>query len=72
MGKKYNIGSKSDMRRFERDLNKQVKSMAADAIQSQSYNVTCPHCSSSFRAHAGKNVCPACRNTVDLSLNINF
>ena len=33
MAKKYNLLSKSDMRRFSRDLEKSVKKQASDAIK---------------------------------------
>lgn len=35
MAKKYNLLSKSDMRRFSRDLEKSVKKQASDAIKKQ-------------------------------------
>ena len=42
MGKKYNLSSKSDMRRFERDLNKSVQNMAVNALHSQAITIECP------------------------------
>ncbi len=72
MSKKYNLGSNSDMRRFERDLNKSVPNMAVNALQSQAITVTCPHCKRKFPAHSGTNTCPFCRKMVNLQLDINF
>lgn len=72
MGKKYNISSKSDMRRFERDLTNKVQSLATETLQKQTYDVTCPHCQATFGAQSGRNICPSCRNNVDLNLNIKF
>lgn len=72
MGKKYNLSSKSDMRRFERDLNKSVQNMAVNALHSQAITIECPKYKRSFSAHSGTNTCPYCRRSVDLKLNINF
>lgn len=72
MSKNYNLNSKSDMRRFERDLNKSVQNMAVNALHSQAITVKCPHCKRSFSARSGANTCPFCRKSVDLKLNINF
>lgn len=72
MSKEYNLGSKSDMRRFERDLNKSVQNVAVNALQSRAITVTCPRCKRKFSAHSGTNTCPFCRQTVDLQLDINF
>lgn len=72
MTKKYNISSKSDMRRFERDLSNKVQSMTYNTLQNRTYDVTCPHCHASIQVHPGKSMCPFCRKEIDLKLNINF
>lgn len=72
MSKKYNLSSKSDMRRFERDLKKSVMDSARQAVQKETYNVTCPHCNRTVKVHAGNNRCSYCGNTIDLTLNIKF
>lgn len=72
MAKKYNLSSKSDMRRFERDLKSNIMDKTRHAAQNGTYNVTCPHCSNTVQVHAGVNRCPYCGNTIDLKLNINF
>ncbi len=72
MSKKYNLGSKSDMHRFEKDLNKSVQNMTVNALQSRSITVTCPRCKRNFPARSGSNTCPFCRNFVNLKLDINF
>lgn len=71
MAKKYNIGSKSDMRRFKRDLTKDIQSMANKAIYNSKYSISCPNCHSQFQAKAGKNICPFCRESIDLQINID-
>ena len=72
MGKNYNLGNKSDMRRFERDLSKSVQNMAVNAVHSRAITVACPHCKRKFSAHSGTNTCPFCRQPVNLQLDINF
>lgn len=72
MGKTYNIGSKSDMHKFERDIMASVKKQAANSLYSQSYEIKCSNCGKSFSAYPGSNVCPYCRNSVELELNIDF
>lgn len=72
MGKRYNISSSSDMRKFSRDLERSVMDMARNAVYDQSFSNECPHCKSTFNASSGMNICPFCRNQVDLKLNIKF
>lgn len=72
MTKKYNLTSKSDMRRFEKDLKNTIMDKARHAAQNGTYDVACPHCGRTVKAHAGINQCPYCGNTIDLNLNINF
>ena len=43
MARKYNLGSKSDMRRFERELKKSVMDQAKTSIMRGTHKVTCPH-----------------------------
>ncbi len=72
MARKYNLGSKSDMRRLERDLTRAVEKSVTDGLHSMKYDINCPHCGATFQAPAGKSHCPVCKNIVDLELNIDF
>ena len=72
MAKKYNLSSSSDMRRFRRDMERTIMDQARSAVSEMSYDVTCPHCNSTFPAHSGLNICPFCQNQVELKLDINF
>lgn len=72
MGKKYNLGSSSDMRRLSRDLKNSVMDMTRSAVNDMDFEVECPHCHSHFQAHSGINICPMCLNEVKLNLNIHF
>ncbi len=71
MPKKYNLGKPSDMRRFQRDIQSIAMEKAVDAVQSRSYNVTCPHCHRPVTVMPGKHPCPLCRQEIDLILNIH-
>lgn len=72
MAKKYNINSKSDMRRFQKDLEKIVKDEAVSTVMKEKYEVTCPHCQANIKVPVGKSSCPNCRNPIDLKLNIKW
>lgn len=56
----------------KRKLESAIKSQAREAIKKQSYDVECPHCHASFKAHSGLNTCPHCHKSVDLNLDIKF
>ena len=70
MSKKYNLGSKSDMKRFERDLEKSLMNQARSSIMQGTHEVTCPCCGNRFGARIRSNVCPHCRKTIDLQLDM--
>lgn len=72
MGRKYNLGSSSDMRRFQRDLEKEIIGKTKQTIMNQTYDVTCPHCQSRISVPPGKSCCPRCGQEVDLNLDIKF
>lgn len=68
MSKSYNLGKKSDMKRFEKDLIKGVEKVASDAIRQNGIDIDCPFCHHSFTAQVGPNTCPHCHNQIDLTL----
>ena len=70
MARKYNLGSKSDMRRFERELKKSVMDQAKTSIMRGTHKVTCPHCGHNLNAHIGSNTCPHCKQLIHLNLDI--
>ena len=72
MGRTYNLGSSSDMRRFSHDLENSISNMAFSAISDMAFDVECPHCHNNFQAHSGINFCPMCQNQVTVNLDINF
>jgi len=72
MGKSYNLGNSSDMRRFEKDLKKEIQDKTVEELHSRKYDVTCPSCGASVSVPTGKSRCPRCHEEIDLKLDINF
>lgn len=70
MARKYNLGSKSDMRRLTKDLEKAVMEKATSAMMKMKYDITCPHCQANIQAPVGKSLCSLCRQQIDLNINI--
>lgn len=70
MTKKFNLGSKSDMRRFTRELEKEAKNKASEAIINHSYDFECPNCGTKFTIRVGsQNVCPKCGTSVNFKFD---
>ncbi len=59
----YELGNKSDMKRFMKDLEKEV----IKDIESQLKNYRCPSCGHRFSAEIGENVCPSCHQEITIS-----
>ncbi len=70
MAKKYNLGSKSDMRKFQRDLEKAVNKSVVDSVRSKGITIECPNCKKQLTARTGQNVCPYCGKSIQL--NVDF
>lgn len=70
MKKNYNLNSKSDMKRYLKDLKKQVYSTVEKEALSQEYEVECPSCHNKISVRSGKNYCPVCNEEINFSLNI--
>lgn len=70
--KSFDLSKKSDLKKFEKELNNAVINEIQSSISKNTFDVTCPHCSSLFQAYEGKNICPFCNNEVDLTLKFNF
>lgn len=69
MPKKYNIGKKSDMRKFERDIKKKAYDIVDDSVKKMEIDIKCPHCGRNIKAKSGNNVCPHCKSNVELNIN---
>ncbi len=61
----YKLNSKSDMRRFAKDLEKAIMK----DIQSQKFDFTCPHCNHKIKVKTGKNKCQYCHNFINITWN---
>lgn len=72
LGKKYNLASKSDMRRFERDMKDLVHDKAVNIASNHIYTVECPFCHNEIHSAPGKIRCMKCGKIVDLRVNINI
>ncbi len=70
MAKKYNLLSKSDMRRLARDIERDVKKQVKRNLPKTPIAITCPHCSSTINVTAGRNICPRCHNTVNVNYDL--
>ena len=72
MPKKYNLSSKSDMRRLTKDLNKFVIETALEAAENGiEFDVECPLCHHQIKAKAGLNTCPVCHEEFELTLQVH-
>lgn len=72
MTKKYNLGKKSDMKRFERDILKKVTSIAEQNVLSRDYEVECPHCHNKVSVPNGFSYCPKCHGAINTNVNITW
>jgi len=68
MSKKYNLGSKSDMRKFTKDLEKTVLQKAERVAGSMKHEISCPKCKSKIKISIGKQLCPKCSAEIDFKL----
>lgn len=69
MKKNYNIASKSDMRRFTKDLEKALHHEVNKAIMQGTYPLICPKCNVEFQATVGNNICPCCHENINLEID---
>lgn len=69
MGKSYNLMSKSDMRRLERDIVRDMKSIAKDTVTHDGVEVDCPQCGAAFNAREGTARCPRCGETINVTFD---
>lgn len=67
--RKYKINSKSDMRRLQKDLAKDVKTIAINRL-SAGIESTCPKCGKPMMVYSDKAVCQHCRSEFPVDLKI--
>lgn len=69
---KYKLGSSSDMKKFQNDMESAIKEKAKEYISNGAIPVECPKCKTKFDAKSGVNTCPKCGSQIDLHLNFDF
>ena len=71
MKRKYNLSSKSDMRRLTRDIDREVRKQVRKQAACAAYEIACPHCGATISVVAGANVCPSCGNVVEVNFDLS-
>jgi hypothetical protein len=64
MAKTYNLSSKSDMRKFQKNLESEIKDHFNSEIISASYDYECPSCNNNIQVKIGSNTCPFCKQGI--------
>lgn len=72
MSKHYNISKKSDMRRFTRDIERDIYKAAENAIRAKGVELECPDCHQQVTFRQGENICPLCGHEVDINFNFHW
>ncbi|WP_088033544.1 hypothetical protein [Evansella clarkii] len=68
MARKYNIGKKSDMRRFTKDLEKSITNQFEKAVHTSKFDYKCPNCNRNIKISSGMNTCPYCSQTIQFNV----
>ena len=55
-----------------KELKKTILNAAREEAYEMDIDIECPECGKHFDAHAGANVCPFCKATVDLDVQVDF
>lgn len=72
MAKKYNLGNKSDMKRFEQDIMNKVHSIAEDTVMSNGCEIECPHCHKKVSVPNGFSYCPKCHGAINTDIKVTW
>lgn len=62
----------TDMDKFMKSLESDIKDSVRIQLEQETYEVECPKCGTVFEAPAGKSKCPACKEEINLKLDINL
>lgn len=69
MSKTYDLSNKSDMKKFEKDLDAKVLDIATESIKNGTeIEYECPNCHKQISIHVGKNVCPYCNLEIEATI----
>ena len=63
MAKSYDLGKKSDMKRFARNLEREIRGIAEKKIEQVGLEIECPGCGTPMSVTPGLNTCPSCGET---------
>lgn len=69
MARSYDLGKKSDVRRFARDLERMAGKAAKRKIQRKGLEIECPKCGAPMSVTPGLNTCPSCRKTTEVAFD---
>lgn len=69
MSKKYNLGKRSDMRKFQKEFETAALDKAKQIMMSKSYEIECPGCKSKLNVSSGIQLCPSCGSKIEFTLN---
>ena len=69
MTKKYDLGKKSDMRKFQRDLEKTARDQAKQAFSTMQHQIECPGCKTKLKVSSGVKICPSCGSEVNFTID---
>ena len=61
-----------DTNKLEKEILKQVRTDIKNTYSKKSFDIQCPKCNQSFSAKKGFNICPNCKNEVNLELDFDF
>ncbi|TYS67021.1 hypothetical protein FZC76_15955 [Sutcliffiella horikoshii] len=54
---------------LEKEIMQKAKKIAEDKLRNSGVNRECPHCKKVITMKTGLNVCPYCKNKIDLQVN---
>lgn len=72
MKRNYNLASKSDMRRFARDLEKDIYNDVKRQALRSTYAINCPNCEHIILISPGQRHCPICGTDINFKLDFDF
>ena len=62
----------SDMAKLLDEIKENTIEDAKANVEGNAFMVECPYCNKEFEAYKGKNICPHCKETVEVNLKFDF
>lgn len=69
MSKKFNLFSKSDMRKLTNNIQREANRSIANQVNTMKFNVTCEKCGHTFKTSQGMATCPECGNQFQVKVS---